>query len=71
MTSIPSDPFAALVHLRIDELRQDAERAALGRAARVPRRTYWSRAATVATSLRESFARPSTGSRAGLPCPTC
>jgi hypothetical protein len=75
MNVISADPFAALVHLRIDELRQEAASDGFARAART-RRTKPSWPTAVVAALRESFARGNTSraavaSRATLPCPTC
>ncbi|MGH8891980.1 MAG: hypothetical protein ACRDWY_01530 [Actinomycetes bacterium] len=78
MHILSSDPMAALVHLRIEELRREAAADALASTARDagPRRSSWP--ASVASALRESFARATasrpptaTESRRGEPCPTC
>lgn len=76
MNIFPSDPFAALVHLRIDELRQEAANDMLVRSARTARRRRPSWPTSVVAALRDSFTRGNTSraavaSRATLPCPTC
>jgi hypothetical protein len=61
VTSVPSDPLAAVVHLRIEQLRREAEDHRLVRDARLarmavrPRRTTFSWPATVAAALRDSL----------------
>jgi len=77
--SIPSDPLAAAVHLRIEQLRRDADAYRLVREVRDARRravrpgsrlpaSVWP--AAVATALRESLsgapAAPSAEARAGV-----
>jgi hypothetical protein len=75
--SIPSDPVAAAVHLRIEQLRRDADAYRLVREVRDARRragvtrrpaSVWP--AAVATALRESLsgapAAPSAEVRAGV-----
>jgi hypothetical protein len=59
--SVPSDPLAAAVHLRIEQLRREAEDGRLVRDARLarramrPRRTASAWPATVAAALRDSL----------------
>ncbi|HKG50365.1 MAG TPA: hypothetical protein VKB14_07995 [Actinomycetales bacterium] len=59
--SVASDPLAAVVHLRIEQLRREAEDHRLVRDARLarmavrPRRTAFPWPATVAAALRDSL----------------
>jgi hypothetical protein len=79
MTTIPSDPMAALVHLHIEALRQEAAadrtasalRAALAAAHGRRRPGRWP--AGVAVALRDSIVSAGSprAARRGEPCPTC
>jgi hypothetical protein len=77
MNVISADPFAALVHLRIEELRQEAAGHESARAARRgARRGRPSWPSSIVIALRDSFARGNTSraavaSRSLQPCPTC
>lgn len=66
-----TDPFAAVVHSRIEELQREAAADAV--AARVrrhaPARRIWPR--PVVTALREIFGRALGNPARTAPCPTC
>jgi hypothetical protein len=63
MDSLPSDPLAALIRLRIEELRREAAADSRARAGRTRRTRQWSWPASVAAAMRETFARATSTAR--------
>jgi hypothetical protein len=71
MRSLPLDPLAATIQLRIEELRRDVATERLGREA--GRRRTRVLPGRLATALRETLesVSPFASARRGQPCPTC
>ena len=66
-----TDPFAAVVHSRIEELQREAAADAVARRVRrhAPARGDWPR--PVVAALREAFGRALGNPARTAPCPTC
>ena len=72
MTTLPLDPLAATVHLRIEELRREAAAERAARSTRRRRTAPRSFPGALVTALRESIARSAPApARTGELCTTC
>lgn len=72
MTTLPLDPLAATVHLRIEELRREAAADGAARSARRRRTARRSLPGALVTLLRASIARSAPApARSGELCTTC